>query len=93
MAKRRLGELLLCTGLRYGSFRFRDHRFGTLYRGAEFITLPCINGMAIVERSIVDFLRTRDQLTKRCNGFGKQSCVCCVSGRLRHLFIPVTSER
>jgi len=47
--------------------------------------------MAIVERSIVDFLRARDQLTKCGNGFGEQHGIRSVSGRL-HLFIPITSQ-
>ena len=86
---RQLGELLLCTGLSNGSFR--DHRFGTFYRGTEFIAFPGINRMAIVERPIIGVSRACDQLTKRGNGFGEQPGICSVSGRLRHLFIPITS--
>jgi hypothetical protein len=88
---RRLEELLLCTGLSNGSFRLRDHRFGTSYRGPEFIAFPGINRMAIVERPIVGVSRACDQLAKRGNGFGEQPGIRSVSGRLRHLFIPITS--
>ncbi|MGF6312652.1 hypothetical protein ABIB82_006545 [Bradyrhizobium sp. i1.8.4] len=87
----RLGELLLSTGVSYGSFRLRDHRFSTLYRGTEFLTLPSINRMAVVERLVGGVMRTGDQLTKRRNGLGEQHGIRSVSGRL-HLFIPITSQ-
>lgn len=84
----RLGELLLFAALSYGRFRLRDHCFGALYRGAEFLALPSIDRMAVVERLVCGVLRTRDQLTKRRNGLGEQLGVRSVSGRLRHLYNP-----
>ena len=80
-----LGELLLWVGLRSGSFRLRDHCFCTLYRGTEFLALPGINRMAVVERPVCGVLRACDQLTKRRNGFGEQLGIRPVSRRLRHL--------
>lgn len=88
----RLGELLLFAGLGYGRFRLRDHCFGALYRGAEFLALPSIDRMAVVERLVCGALRTRDQLTKRRNGLGEQLGFRSVSGRLRHLYNPITSQ-
>ncbi|KRQ96325.1 hypothetical protein CQ10_31265 [Bradyrhizobium valentinum] len=77
---RRLGEL--CTGLSNGGFRLRDHRFGTFYRGTEFIAFPGISRMAIVERPIVGVSRACDQLTKRGNGFGQQHYIVRAIGRV-----------
>lgn len=54
---RRLGELLLWAGLCHGSFGLRDHCFGALYRGTEFLALPSINRMAVVERLVCGVLR------------------------------------
>ncbi|MBH5392258.1 hypothetical protein [Bradyrhizobium diversitatis] len=53
----RLGELLLFAGLSYGRFRLRDHCFGALYRGAEFLALPSINLFAVIVRLVGGVLR------------------------------------
>lgn len=57
LAMRRPGELLFCTGYSFGSFRLRDHCFGTLYRGTEFLALPSVNLFAVIVRLVAGLLR------------------------------------
>src|SRR6185312_9342490 len=47
-----LEDPLLSRGLSYGGFHLRNYCFGALDRGTEFLALPGINRMAVVERVV-----------------------------------------